>query len=217
MARYFQRIGTQKFNFQVAVTIVSLELEVTEPNRFKVEWRRGPLKDQTGLLEISTEQRVALYNHAVSKVSTFRKDLKKNKFQKKLCTFKVKEAIAGGGSKKVGQIDIDMAPLIGVVEETKELKVYDSIYPGTVLTVMFSVQETAKEADGSDGEEKELERGAEEQIGRSMTDALSEGDIPVSADAFIELREENARLRKRVKELEADLEDTKHSYIVAVN
>jgi hypothetical protein len=47
MAKYFQRIGTEKKNFSITAKIISMTSSLKDSILFTVQWKRGPQTEET--------------------------------------------------------------------------------------------------------------------------------------------------------------------------
>jgi hypothetical protein len=53
MAKYFQRIGTEKRDFVVTVKLISLHIEVSTKSYFSIQWKRGPQTEDSPVIEVN--------------------------------------------------------------------------------------------------------------------------------------------------------------------
>jgi hypothetical protein len=53
MAKYFQRLGTEKLDFMITARLISFQANVKAKTYFQIQWIRGPQVEQTEVLNIA--------------------------------------------------------------------------------------------------------------------------------------------------------------------
>lgn len=84
MAKYFQRLGTSKYNFLVQIKLVSFQADVKEPMSLSILWVRGPSKEESKQFTAMPGEGELQLNQKFQRISQMYKDEKKKVFLKKL-------------------------------------------------------------------------------------------------------------------------------------
>lgn len=53
MAKYFQRLGSEKKDFMITVRLISLQAEVQVKTFFSIQWKRGPQTEDSSVFEVN--------------------------------------------------------------------------------------------------------------------------------------------------------------------
>jgi hypothetical protein len=69
MAKYFQRLGSQKVNFMISVKIISIQAEVKEPTALSLIWKRGPSKEESRIVDLDPSVGQGNINQTFSRIS----------------------------------------------------------------------------------------------------------------------------------------------------
>jgi hypothetical protein len=53
MAKFFERIGSQKRDFIITMRLISLQADVQAKSFFSVQWKRGPQTEDSSVFEVN--------------------------------------------------------------------------------------------------------------------------------------------------------------------
>lgn len=109
MAKFFKRVGTKQQTFSYDITIHSISIALTMPVRINVVWKRRKKRIETKLQPaLSPSVGSVSVNETLTMINTLYQE-KNGSFQKKKAMLTVQAIVDGRGTKRVGQVAINLA------------------------------------------------------------------------------------------------------------
>ncbi|TNV78995.1 hypothetical protein FGO68_gene11755 [Halteria grandinella] len=236
MAKYFQRIGTEKKDFIITVKLISFQADLQTKSYFSIQWKRGPQTEDSPVFELNPiSGNTTIINEQFSRQSQLYRDTKSGRFLKKTCNFKLKKW-ESASSRVIDEVEIDMAPFINSgTSNITRIK-----FPGgsgssdtglnAVLEVDIKLQEGLLAGNSPGQEDEEQEEGGrmesfvspqilEGEVNRlNLQIAEYQRQVSESRQAQQkledELRRKDKQLDKIIKQHQLELSETEQSKVI---
>jgi hypothetical protein len=93
MAKFFERMGSQKKDFIITMRLISLTAEVPAKSFFSIQWKRGPQTEDSSVFEVMANgagggPSTTIINETFTRQSNIYLDTQKNRYLKKMVRMK---------------------------------------------------------------------------------------------------------------------------------